>query len=1285
MADDLKIALVVTGDTAQAVKSQMDLEAAIVMTSEATGKAASEATQLDGAFKAAEQVAQSLASDFEKSAATVAENGERIARYRAEIARLREVADAPKPLKQAVADLSNALKVGAGDSEKLGYELKLAKMELADAEKRAAGAKAGIKELGQTLKELSAEQSEATRASKADAQALKQSQAELEKLARASADAAIKAEALKTKLDQQREALNAGEQELRAAGVDVSNLAQEFDRLALEAKKAAAVKTAMDTLGLKDAQAEAFKLRSAYIALAESGALTDKQLAAARAKLHDELRALNGELPKSESLWNRFGTAASAALAGFSVRSLISSLAQTDRELSNLNLRIQGLTHGTKDYGAVQAAVAQIAEQHSKKIVDLTESEAALLSLEQAGLITRKDNLDLLRLSSDMQSKAGISAEQLKQSMYGLQQALASGTVHAEELNQVTEPIPGLLAKMDAAAGLAGGGLRKLVNEGKISSAFFKDVYIRALQDAEGSAEKAAGGIEASASRMSNAWTKLAKETEPTVTKLYKILADGAEFYAEGAARLFNSLSSDFKQVFLGLERDYDAMGNPIGKMKESLDQAAEAAKELKPALDATIDPLTGLKNTATVTADVLDRLKSAQDEAAASLAQVTAAQKDGAASGEDVAKATAAKLKAEKDYQTVLAKSAQQTEDNAKLVATEAAVIEASGKAREEQLKRQFEILDASAKESKAAGDHAKALELENQAIDKAAELKRAEINNAEALIDSRRQLAEAAQKTLEMAQRAADADGELDAKKRQAIATAKQDVAAKNEQTAAAQSQLEMLLRFPPALGGVKTATALTADQLDALKNAAEFASRQLLAVQASYADGKASAADLGEAHVRATGALKLYTEALQGHGRELDAAAADAQRETGLVEKQYAVYLQQIDALKRMALARGDDRVAAQLGIQIAQTEAQQAYAVAAAKQAEADASKAKADALAKELAADGALTTADQALIEAAKDNAKAMQLEADAAQASAAAKSANAQASEQAATANKKQAQAADQTAQSAQDAAQATDSATQALIRLNGELLGNGPGAVKVWVDGANEIHRNILRAAEVAQELQKATSATDLDRLVSEGEGLAGWLERSSIAGQDTAGAARQIRDAVKQANDQAKQLRQSLEDTAAGVLAGLQNDLALARAQAAGASEEELKQLQERQAYEERRAALAKQQADADRKGAEKAAQDFDKAISELDELHSLKMKKLQEQQQAAAEKNSQSNQMAPTSQPTPTQPLTQTVGVVEMRFGNGGDTARVLAQDQEAFLRGMQRVKQATVGRG
>ncbi|MGZ5056466.1 MAG: tape measure protein, partial [Methylobacter sp.] len=207
--------------------------------------------------------------------------------------------------------------------------------------------------------------------------------------------------------------------------------------------------------------------------------------------------------------------------------------------VQDLDTRLHALTATADDYSKTVAYINTVAEDQHKKLNDLSDSYAKLRVLQNSGIITGQQTKGLFEGLNNAASNLGAGNDQLKQSFFGLAQGLASGTLHAEELNQVTEPMPGLMNSLDKALGQGAGGMRRLTNDGKVTSQMFAENLVKALHDFDGAAAATAQNINAKSTDINYSWTRLIKSFEPSTTAIFTPLQDGVKDVLD-STRQFN-------------------------------------------------------------------------------------------------------------------------------------------------------------------------------------------------------------------------------------------------------------------------------------------------------------------------------------------------------------------------------------------------------------------------------------------------------------------------------------------------------------------------------------------------------------------------------------------------------------------------------------------------------------------------------------------------------------------------------------------------------------------------
>ncbi|MFO1417235.1 MAG: tape measure protein [Methylotetracoccus sp.] len=222
-----------------------------------------------------------------------------------------------------------------------------------------------------------------------------------------------------------------------------------------------------------------------------------------------------------------FGKNADSVFRAISIGLVAQQVVQPLSQLQSLNVRLETLTETSERLADAQDFLRSTAERHHKSILDLADGYTKLLTLENSGILTQQQSQDILRGLSNAQSATGASAAQLGQVMFGLAQALSSGTVRAEELNQVTEPLPGLLQAMDRASGNAAGGLRRLVNDGQVTSDMFARILVEALRSYEGAADRTGKTIQAKFADIRTSYLNLLAVLEKPIAAPLTTMLDG--------------------------------------------------------------------------------------------------------------------------------------------------------------------------------------------------------------------------------------------------------------------------------------------------------------------------------------------------------------------------------------------------------------------------------------------------------------------------------------------------------------------------------------------------------------------------------------------------------------------------------------------------------------------------------------------------------------------------------------------------------------------------------------
>ncbi|PPD36745.1 MAG: hypothetical protein CTY18_02885 [Methylomonas sp.] len=252
---------------------------------------------------------------------------------------------------------------------------------------------------------------------------------------------------------------------------------------------------------------------------------------------------------RSDRLIKSLARSATGLFAGVSIARFVSESVRLEAQLEQVDIRLKTLTETNVRFQQTQQFLSETAATQNKNLLDLTDAYSKLLPLVRSNILTVDQSRQLLTGLNDIQAATGASATQLGQSIFGLSQGLSSGIVRAEELNQVVEPLPGLLQELDRAAGLPAGGFRKLVVEGEVTSAFFRDTLIKALDSYSGASERTTNTVDAANARLQNSYINLVKALERPINSSTVTFLDGltvaVNTTAEALDRFVNGPSID--------------------------------------------------------------------------------------------------------------------------------------------------------------------------------------------------------------------------------------------------------------------------------------------------------------------------------------------------------------------------------------------------------------------------------------------------------------------------------------------------------------------------------------------------------------------------------------------------------------------------------------------------------------------------------------------------------------------------------------------------------------------
>ena len=239
----------------------------------------------------------------------------------------------------------------------------------------------------------------------------------------------------------------------------------------------------------------------------------NQQLGASQARIMQQQGAMTRQLGLMNSAYGQIG-ATLTTLVGIGTATMF---VRDTGAAQLLDTRLKGLTGSAENYAKVQEYLFATSDRLNTNYTTLADSYSRVLTLQESGLVTNAQGKAILEGFANVAAKTGASNVQLEQSLFGMTQGMTAGVLRAEELEQVTSPLPGLMQKLDKASGGVAGSFRKMVNAGQVTSAMFKTTLIAALGDYAGAAEATEGKINASFAHMGNEYQRLIRKYEQPV------------------------------------------------------------------------------------------------------------------------------------------------------------------------------------------------------------------------------------------------------------------------------------------------------------------------------------------------------------------------------------------------------------------------------------------------------------------------------------------------------------------------------------------------------------------------------------------------------------------------------------------------------------------------------------------------------------------------------------------------------------------------------------------------
>lgn len=213
-------------------------------------------------------------------------------------------------------------------------------------------------------------------------------------------------------------------------------------------------------------------------------------------------------------------------------------LIQTADTMKQLEGRLRLVTDSQQELIQTERQLREVSSATRSSYASTVELYARVArATEQLG-ISQKDLLRFTELTQMSIRTSGATATEASAALVQLSQGLAAGTLRGEEFNSVIEQTPSLAMAIAAGMNVPIGQLRKLANEGKLTS----DAVVAAILRMD---ETIRGDFATAPLTVSDAWIQLKDAVSQTVAQIDK--ATGASnLLAKALQGIGNALSTRF-------------------------------------------------------------------------------------------------------------------------------------------------------------------------------------------------------------------------------------------------------------------------------------------------------------------------------------------------------------------------------------------------------------------------------------------------------------------------------------------------------------------------------------------------------------------------------------------------------------------------------------------------------------------------------------------------------------------------------------------------------------------
>lgn len=259
------------------------------------------------------------------------------------------------------------------------------------------------------------------------------------------------------------------------------------------------------------------------------------------------------------------GNGIKAALAGIAIGAVVRELADLADQAKQLDAQLRLATNGFGTLGQAQSDVQRISEQTRGSLEATTKLYAGFVRASRETGRSQSDAARATQTFAEALKIGGASTEEAASATLQFNQALQSGVLRGDEFNSIMEASPRIARLLADALGVPIGQLRKMAEEGQITS----DVLFKALTD-----RKFTAGIDAEFKQIPVTFGDAMQAMENAAITSFGQFDKGGRFSEAIVAFLgtgtdtFRGLTSQAEQFGIDARAVFDGLGNlfdPIG------------------------------------------------------------------------------------------------------------------------------------------------------------------------------------------------------------------------------------------------------------------------------------------------------------------------------------------------------------------------------------------------------------------------------------------------------------------------------------------------------------------------------------------------------------------------------------------------------------------------------------------------------------------------------------------------------------------------------------------------